>query len=153
MNWKKIFFSAAAFSMLASGIALADEEKPAADKQPPQMRQNRGNFRGGMRFRTRRMDPSMMYAMLVRKELAAYQEKPTPENFTILEKALNEAVKNYTEKRRQQLQKELAELDKNQQEQAAKFLKNVKSGEFKLPPKKPGRPRGPHGKRPNAAQN
>ena len=129
---KKFIISAVAFSALCNSSLVIADEVPASPAGKPEMRQrgprgNKGNMmrRGG--------DPSMRFAFLVRKELAAYQADPTPEKLKALEKALDEAVKKVTAQRKKQLEKELAQLDKTQKERAEKFLKQVKSGEFKMP--------------------
>ena len=128
----------AAGSLFAISAANA-EERPAPPARPEMRRGGMPGGRGGMQ--------DMAIARMVAKELQAYQANPTPENYQTLEKATREAVKKITAKRKEMLQKQLAELEKNQDKSADAFLAKVKSGEFKMPPKRqrngnPGR-RGP----------
>ena len=114
--------------LLGINSAIADDAKPAAPKEMPQgMRGRRFEMRGGQMSQ-------MATARLAAKELRAYLENKTPENLAAFEKALNEAMKKDTAERKAKLEKELAELEKNQAKRAADLIAKVKSGEFKMPP-------------------
>lgn len=127
----------AAGSLMAAPFLSADEAQAPKEGGKRMQRQMRGpggpggfgEF-GGMRAQR---NPAMMTARLVMKELKAYQAKPTPENYAALEKALNEAIKADTAKRKERLEKELADLEKNQAARVRDLLDKVKSGEFKMP--------------------
>ena len=56
-----------------------------------------------------------------------------PDEKEEIEKALNEAIKADTAKRKERLEKELADLEKNQAARVRDLLDKVKSGEFKMP--------------------
>ena len=124
----------AAGTLVAAPFLSADEAQAPkeGEKRMPRQMRGPGGFGefGGMRPQR---NAAMMTARLVMKELKAYQAKPTPENYAVLEKALNEAIKADTAKRKERLEKELAELEKNQAERVKNLLDKVKSGEFKMP--------------------
>ena len=116
----------------AADDSASEEGKASSERRRPGEGGGPGGFGefGGMRAPR---NPAMMTARLVMKELKAYQAKPTPENYAALEKALNEAIKADTAKRKERLEKELADLEKNQAARVRDLLDKVKSGEFKMP--------------------
>ena len=131
-SWTMVVLVAGA--LMAAPFLSADEAQAPKEGGKRMQRQMRGpggfgEF-GGMRAQR---NPAMMTARLVMKELRTYQAKPTPENYAALEKALNEAIKADTAKRKERLEKELADLEKNQAERVKDLLDKVKSGEFKMP--------------------
>lgn len=108
-----------------SSAAFAADEAPAASAKGkrPNMR------RGGQN----RFSPAMMLTMLVGKELKAYNENKTEENYKKLEEAVKNAANKMTEE----------------------FLQKAKAGELKMPAR-PQRGRGGKGKgakRPAPAQD
>ena len=111
---------------IACGACLSAKDAPPPRPDKPQRPQE-------MRRNMPRRNPLMAMARLVPKELKAYQSNPTPENYAALEKALDTAVKANTAKQKARLEKQIAELDSKQAKLAADFLKQVKSGEFKMP--------------------
>ena len=128
-----------------SAVNAEDAPRPPRPEMRPGMRpgmRREGAMPGARAGMQRNND--MFIARMVAKEIKAYQESPTDENYKALEKATREAVKKFTEQRKKMLEKQLAELDKNQDKTANAFLENVKSGKFKMPPQRmrPGK-RGP----------
>ena len=90
--------------LIASGcLTMAAENAPAgknAPEFPPMAKRNMAN----------RKRPAFMMSPAIRKtakELKAYQANPTAENFAVLEKALDKAIKEDTAKRKERLEKEL----------------------------------------------
>ena len=132
--------------MACTSYLSADDTVPQHPERPQRPQEMRRNMP--------RRNPLMAMARLVPGELKAYQSNPTPENYAALEKALDAAVKANTAKQKARLEKQIAELDSKQAKLAADFLKQVKSGEFKMPErpqrkrdfKRPGK--GFDGKRP-----
>ncbi len=110
------------------GSNLLAEDQPA---KPQPQRSQMMMPRNHMQFPQR--NQHMMTAFLVKDEIKAYQQNPTPENMAALEKALDKAIKADTAKRKKHLEKELANLEKDQAQRAADLLQKVKSGEFKMP--------------------
>lgn len=146
MRFKSLTAMLLAAAALTAPAVINADEAPA--KQRPEKRQFRGpgerGERGGDRSAMRggqgmrggmfmQRNPEMMTARLVMKELRAYQAEPNDANYAALEKALNEAIKKDTAMRKERLEKQLMELEKNQAERAQNLLKKVKSGEFKMP--------------------
>ena len=114
--------------IFSTAISAAEKVAPAnatARPMPP-----RGEMRRGMMPPRNEM---MMTARLVINELKAYQANPTAENFAVLEKALDKAIKEDTAKRKERLEKELANLEKDQAKRANDLLTKIKSGDFKMP--------------------
>lgn len=124
-----------ACAMFGASCAIADEAPKRPERHPAPNREM-------ARRQMMRQYPLMAMARLVPQELKAYKNSPTPENFAALEKALDAAVKADTAKRKANLEKQLAELDKKQSALAADFLAKVKSGEFKMPERPQRRNRG-----------
>ena len=120
--------------IIASGcLAMAAENAPAEKKVPERAKMMKRNM-------PNRKRPAFMMSPAIRKtakELKAYQANPTAENFAAFEKAFNAAVQEDTAAKKAFLEKQLAELEKNQKAQADMILSKVKSGEFKLPPRPP----------------
>ncbi len=128
----------------------ADEKVPRKpERREGMMRRDRGGAMMMMR------NPDMMIARMVRKELKAYQNDPTDANYAALEKATREASKKVTAQIKEMLEKQLAELEKNQNQNTENFLKKVKSGEIKMPQRPPRekRERGERGERPRRGKN
>ena len=128
---KRSLAAALAAGSIFTISAVNADERPAPPERPQMRRGGMAGMpggRGGMQ--------DMAIARMVSKELKAYQANPSAENYQALEKATREAVKKFTEKRKEMLQKQLAELEKNQDKSADAFLAKVKSGEFKMPPKR-----------------
>ena len=127
-------------SFCAVSAVNAEDTQQQPRRQRPEMRRRAmpGN-KGGMQ-----RNSDMIIARMVAKELKAYQESKTDENYKALEKATCDAVKKITEQRKKMMEKQLAELEKNQNKNADDFLNKVKAGDFKMPPmfRGPGR-RGP----------
>ncbi|MBO5722368.1 MAG: hypothetical protein J6S19_04565 [Lentisphaeria bacterium] len=120
--------------LIASGcLTMAAENAPAgknAPEFPPMAKRNMAN----------RKRPAFTMTPAIKKtakELKAYQANPTPENFAAFEKAFNAAVQEDTAAKKAFLEKQLAELEKNQKAQADMILAKVKSGEFKMPSRPP----------------
>ena len=100
-------------AVFSSAVFAADDASAAPAKgKRPNMR------RGGNRF-----SPAMMFTMLVGKELKAYNENKTEENYKKLEEAVKNAANKMTEE----------------------FLQKAKAGELKMPAR-PQRGRGGKGK-------
>ena len=111
-------------AVFSSAVFAADDASAAPAKgKRPNMR------RGGNRF-----SPAMMFTMLVGKELKAYNENKTEENYKKLEEAVKAAANKMTEE----------------------FLAKAKAGELTMsaaPGRRPGRGGKGGAKRPAPAQN
>lgn len=113
---------------------------------PPPRRGQDGPGMGRMGRLMRNSDPGM----LVKDELKTYLSDKSDANYRKLESALQSAMTKDTERRREMLkkqiehlQKELTDLEANQQKRAGDFLDKVKSGEYKpQAPRQGGRQRG-----------
>ena len=129
------FFSAVL--LLGSAFMLGADAYAEERPQPPRRNMRPGNMmRQGMNY-------EMMLIRFARKELAAYKANPTAENYAALEKA----VQKFFDTRKENLEKQLADLEKDRKSTSESFLKKVKSGELKMPgnQRRNGRPgqRGP----------
>lgn len=131
--------------IIASGcLAMAAENAPAEKKVPERAKMMKRNT-------PNRKRSAFMMSPAIRKtakELKAYQANPTAENFAAFEKAFNAAVQEDTAAKKAFLEKQLAELEKNQKAQADMILSKVKSGEFKLPARPPRNRQMPGKRRP-----
>ena len=123
------------------------DDAPASTRKPnAQGKRNMRRGGGQMRF-----DPMMMLAFQVKDELKAYNDDKSDENYKKLEAAVKKVSAEMTEKIREQLKKQLENLDKNQEKVTAEFLQKAKDGELKMPQKnqrKRGGRGGRGGKRP-----
>lgn len=128
------------------------DDAPASTRNPnAQGKRNMRRGGGQMRF-----DPMMMLAFQVKDELKAYNADKSDENYKKLEAAVKKASAEMTEKIREQLKKQLENLDKNQEKMTAEFLQKAKDGELKMPQKnqrKRGGRGGKGGKRPARNQD